>query len=121
MGRQYKFKFKFKFKCKNIIHSINSYLVFSFFLFFLSSCSNDKIINQDKLVLIYSDLLIAQDTVSLSKEGLDSLRQSVFRKYKVNEEEYKITINYYNEDIKRWEDFFDKVTAHISSLKAKTD
>ncbi|OGU71414.1 MAG: hypothetical protein A2V93_00180 [Ignavibacteria bacterium RBG_16_34_14] len=90
-------------------------------LFLLPGCSDDKIIEQDKLVLIYSDLLIAQDTVSLDDKSLDSLRQSVFKKYNVAEKDYENTIDYYNEDLKRWEEFFDKVTAHIGNLKTKTD
>jgi hypothetical protein len=84
-------------------------------------CSDEKIIKQEKLVLIYSDLLIAQDTVSLDAKGVDSLRQSVFKKYNVTEKDYQNTIEYYNEDLERWEEFFDEVTTHIGSLKTNAD
>jgi len=87
----------------------------------LYSCFDEKIIEQDKLVLIYTDLLIAQDTVTLDDRGVDSLKQSVFKKYNVTEKEYENTIEYYNDDLKRWEEFFDKVTAHIGSLNTKAD
>ncbi len=106
------------------MHKFNSHspiiLFLLLFLFgswwVLSGCSDDKIIEEDKLVLIYTDLLIARDTVSLNDKGLDSLRLSVLKKHNVSEKEYDETIKYYNEDSKRWEVFFDKVTAHLESL-----
>ena len=60
-----------------------------FLLFF--SCNKEKIIKEDKLIQIYSDMLIAQDTVALSSAGVDSLREAVFKKYDVTEELYKTT------------------------------
>ena len=86
----------------------------------LPGCSDDKIIEQDKLVLVYTDLLIIQDTVSSKDKSLDSLRNSVFSGYNVTQEEYENTIKYYNEDIIRWEVFFDKVTSHLDSLSRKS-
>ena len=64
-------------------------------------------------------MLIAQDTVTLSSAGLDSLREAVFNKYNVTEELYKATLNYYDQDSERWESFFDKVIAHVENLKKK--
>lgn len=61
-------------------------------------------------------MLIAQDTVLLTSVGLDSLREAVFKKYNVTEELYKTTLDYYNQDTDRWENFFDKVIAHVESL-----
>jgi hypothetical protein len=68
------------------------------------------------MVLIYTDLLIAQDTTFVNETNLDSLISSVLKRYDVSEDEYEKTIEYYNEDIKRWEGFFDKVTARLESL-----
>ncbi|MDO8549558.1 MAG: DUF4296 domain-containing protein [Ignavibacteria bacterium] len=99
---------------------LNKNLFIFFFLFipsiFIFNCADGKKIDQDKLVLIYTDLLIAQDTASLDDKSVDSLRQAVLQKYNVTEKEYVNTIAYYNEDLKRWEEFFDKVTAHIENL-----
>lgn len=88
-----------------------------FLLFF--SCNKEKIIKEDKLIQIYSDMLIAQDTVALSSAGVDSLREAVFKKYDVTEELYKTTLDYYNKDSERWENFFSKVIAHVENLKKK--
>jgi len=90
------------------------------FLLFLS-CNKEKVIEEDKLVLIYSDMLIAQDTVTLSSAGLDSLRKAEFKKYNVTRELYKRTLDYYNQDSERWESFFDKVIAHVENLRKKPD
>ncbi|HSP88987.1 MAG TPA: DUF4296 domain-containing protein [Ignavibacteriaceae bacterium] len=97
------------------------YLIFSTLLFsiLINNCSDNKIIEQDKFVLIYSDMLIAQDTVSIDEKGADSLKLSIFKKHNVTKNDYEKTIEYYNEDLERWEEFFDKVTAHISELKTK--
>jgi hypothetical protein len=91
-------------------------LLFSILIF---NCSDDKIIEQDKFVLIYSDLLIAQDTVSFDEKTADSLKLSILKKHNVTKNDYEKTIEYYNEDLERWEEFFDKVTVHISELKTK--
>lgn len=96
---------------RNIIHSFILHLSLLFFIF--PGCSDERIIKEDKLVLMYTDLLIIQDTVVLDDKGVDSLRQSVFKKYNVTEKDYQNTIDYYNEDLERWEEFFDEVTAHI--------
>lgn len=79
-------------------------------------CSKEEIIEEDKFVLIYSDMVIAQDTLSLSSKGVNSLRKAVFSKYNVTEELYKATLDYYNRDAKRWEEFFNKVIDHVKSL-----
>jgi hypothetical protein len=90
-------------------------------LILFSGCDRDNIIEQEKLVLIYSDLLIASDTSAVNENNLDSLRTSVFNRYSVTEEEYENTLEYYNEELERWDEFFDKVNAHIENLKQKSD
>jgi Domain of unknown function (DUF4296) len=64
-------------------------------------------------------MLIAQDTVSLSSAGVDSLRDAVFKKYNVTADLYKTTLDYYDRDPDKWEGFFDKVIAHVENLKKK--
>jgi len=97
----------------------NPAIFFTFVLFLCFNCSKEKIIEEDKLVLIYSDMLVAQDTITLSAAGLDSLRDAVFNKYDVTEQLYKTTLDYYNQDPDKWEVFFDKVIAHVGSLRKK--
>lgn len=103
--------------CRSILKKINSCILLILFCLLIipSGCNNQDIIEEDKMVLIYTDLLIAQDTTS-SNIDTESLRTSVLRNHNVTEDEYTRTIEYYNEDIERWEIFFDKVTAHLESF-----
>jgi hypothetical protein len=101
------------------IKSAPTILITLVFLLLSFECSKEKIIKEDKFVSIYSDMLIAQDTVLLTSVGVDSLRQAVFKKYNVTQELYKATLDYYNRDTDRWETFFDKVIAHVENLRKK--
>ena len=102
---------------RNIHPSIHSFLLcLCLSILLLQGCSTENKVEEDKMVLIYTDLLIAQDTTFVNETNLDSLISSVLKRYDVSEDEYEKTIEYYNEDIKRWEGFFDKVTAHLESL-----
>ena len=103
-------------------HNIN-FLILSFFLcsviILLSSCTQNKIINEDKFVKIYADLVIQQDTLNNLNVKNDSLKSIVFKRYNTTKEDYKKTIEYYNQDPAKWEKFFSKVTAYLESLKKK--
>lgn len=90
--------------------------VLFFFIFLFSSCEDKSRIPEDTMVKIYTDLLIAQDTTFLTQPGIDSLMDAVFLKFNVDEAMYESTLDYYNEDSKRWEEFFDKVIAYIEDL-----
>ena len=90
-----------------------------YLILFLISCSNDKKINEDKFVKIYTDLVIAHDTMQTNATALDSLKQKILKKYEVTPGQYNYTVDYYNKDIERWEKFFNKATAYIDSLGSK--
>ncbi len=86
---------------------------------FFAACSGDKI-DEDKFVKIYSDLVIAQDTSRANQKNITEIKNRVLKRYSVNEKEYNATVEYYNEDPKKWSDFFDKVLAHLEILKSKS-
>ncbi len=90
-------------------------------LFILLSCSNDKVINEDKFVKVYTDLVIAQDTLQINEANFDSVKQSVFKRHGITSRQYEYTVNYYNEDVKRWESFFNKTTAYIDTLRSNSN
>jgi hypothetical protein len=89
------------------------------FIFILSSCKDKSRIEDNTMVKIYTDLLVAQDTTFFTPAGLDSLLDAVFKKYNVDAERYEATLDYYNEDSKRWEQFFDRVIAYIDTSLSK--
>jgi hypothetical protein len=86
-------------------------LVFSF-----AGCSHR--IKEDKFVLIYSDLVIAQDTLK-ENVNLDEIKNKVFKRYNVSAKEYSETLNYYNSDPRKWEPFFNKTISHLEDLRSK--
>jgi hypothetical protein len=91
---------------------------FLLLLFLLSFAGCSQKINEDKFILIYSDLIIAQDTAKVNN-NLDEIKNMVFKKYNVSEKEYTETLNYYNSDPRKWEAFFNKAISHLEGLKSK--
>ena len=97
-----------------------SIVMFPFLLatiFFVSGCQSDKIIDEEKFIKLYTDLVIAQDTSSADYNMMIKIRSQVLDRYKVTDEQYQFTIDYYNENPERWQVFFEKVTAYVDNLK----
>lgn len=83
-------------------------------------CSKKKIVNQDKFVKIYSDLVIAQDTTGSPPKTNEKLKKEILKRYNVSNQEYRETIAYYNKNPKEWDMFFKKVIAYVDKLKKKS-
>ena len=83
----------------------------------LAGCTKSKVIDEDKFIKVYSNLVISQDTTNITAKNIDSVKAKVYKKYNITDEEYKATINYYNQDPERWEKFFTKAIAYVESLK----
>ena len=100
-----------------LILSNHTYLKFLFYLyplfliFIFFSCSDGKIIPEEKFVNVYTDLVIAQDTSKVKNHDI------IFRKYNITVDEYEKTIEYYNEKPERWIKFFDSVIQKVENLK----
>jgi len=90
-----------------------SFIVLSSILFF-NGCGKEKVIEEDKFVVIYADLLIAGDTTSV-----DKAREIVFDRHKINKTQYEETVKYYNDNPTEWDGFFNKVITHIESERKK--
>ncbi len=104
-------------KYKNLITILLLILSQALFLSLLSGCSKNNIINEDKFVKVYADLIIQQDTLNVLNYKTDTVKIKVFKRYNITAEDYKNTIAYYNQDPGKWEKFFDKVTAYVEELK----
>ncbi|NWF89247.1 MAG: DUF4296 domain-containing protein [Ignavibacteriaceae bacterium] len=90
-------------------------LFFAVVILFLTGC--DQKIDEEKFVAVYSDLLIAKDTISYSGYSEDDLLKQILKKHDVKFAEYEATISYYNEDSERWEGFFDKAAAYLEEQR----
>lgn len=93
------------------------FITYLLFIILLSGCAKPSLIDEDKLVIIYTELVIAQDTTSQQGEDFSSIKQQILDKYEVTEGEYNETIEYYNEDPERWNEFFDKALARLEALR----
>jgi hypothetical protein len=87
-----------------------------FIIVVVQSCENSPVIEEKKLVKIYAEMIFMQDTSSLSQSAI---REKVLKKFKVDENDYSKSINYYNNNPEKWPKFFDEVTAYIEKLKPK--
>jgi len=85
---------------------------------FIFSCSKDDIIPEDKFIKIYIDILVAQDTLSDNSISNDSLKTLILQKYNVTDSLYTKTIEYYNYNPDKWENFFEDAIKQVEELKA---
>ncbi len=99
--------------------------LFSFPMLFYT-CQNDKIIDEDKFVNVYTEMIIAQDSISvfpkdslLTKNIRTQIRDSILNKFNVSLNQYQRTVDYYNEEPLRWQEFFDKVFAEVEKMKTE--
>lgn len=88
------------------------------FIFFLSSgCEQNKVIEEGKFIEIYTDIIIAKDTTSGNSQSKDAVIKNILAKYKVTLDDYKNTVQYYNQDSERWEKFFAKAIAYLEETR----
>ncbi len=85
---------------------------------FIFSCSKDDIIPEDKFTKIYIDILVAQDTLTDNSISNDSLKTLILQKYNVTDSIYTKTIEYYNYNPDKWENFFEDAIKQVEELKA---
>ena len=81
------------------------------------SCDDNKVIEEEKFIKVYVDLLIVQDTTSSYQLPIDSISAIVFKKHGITAENYQHTIDHYNSSPEKWEDFFSKATEYVEQLK----
>ncbi len=92
-----------------------SAVIFLLFVFISLNCNQTKLIDEEKFVRIYTDILIYKDTASVDNLNNEAVLKSVLKNHNVSFEEYKLTVEYYNQDAERWEKFFAKALAYLES------
>lgn len=85
-------------------------LIVFYFAFNFVACNDLPPIEEKKLVKLYSEMIIIQDTTSLSASDI---KLSVLRKNHIPESDYDKTIYYYNQSPEKWQAFFDSVIVFI--------
>jgi tRNA A-37 threonylcarbamoyl transferase component Bud32 len=82
-----------------------------------AGCSTTPVLEENKFIVVYTDLVIAQDTAISSGNDFNVVKDSVFRRHRITEKEYNETLDYYNQDPQRWDQFFNKVLKRLERLK----
>ena len=83
-----------------------------------AGCSKSHL-DEDKFIIVYTDIIMAQDTLG-RRNSLDYIKRTVFKRNNISEQEYDMTLKYYNDDPVRWEQFFDKAIVYLEKKKNKT-
>lgn len=97
------------------------YILIIFLVLIFSACDEPPPIPQEKFLEVYADLLIVQDTTTVSKFSLDSAKTLVLSKHNVTLEKYNANIEYYNSRPEKWIEFFDSATAYVDRLKLEAE
>ena len=76
-----------------------------------------KVMPEEKFISFYYDYVIAQDSLGYDVETANRVREELFIKYQTTERMYLKTIDYYSEDPRRWDVFFEKVMKKMEETR----
>jgi hypothetical protein len=110
------FRFNILIKKTNIFCGLIFVQMIIIFALLLSGCTN-KTVDENKFVKIYAEMIIAQDTADYAPNNFKSIQDTIFKRYGVTRVEYNATVDSYNKDPQKWENFFDKAIAYVQTLK----
>lgn len=81
--------------------------------FGMAACSDHGVIEEEKFALIYTDLLVAQDSLGADTLSTSRILAGLYEKYDITAESYRYTVESYNAKPERWNLFFEKVYAEL--------
>jgi len=93
----------------------NFYILLLSIVLFIS-CEEKPPVEENKFVKVYAELISAPDSISVDSTKYYEYKKEVFSDFNLTEKDYEQTIEFYNKDPKRWEDFFNKVVKHIEAI-----
>lgn len=94
----------------------NIYHILTLSLIIFISCEEKPSIEENKFVKVYAELISAPDSISVDSTKFFNYKKKVFSDFNLTEKDYEQTLEFYNKDPKRWEDFFNKVIKHIEAI-----
>ena len=98
-----------------------SIILFSFIALLNLACEDKAPIPEEKFIKVYVDLLIVQDTTRTDSISVDSIKSIVFSKYNITSKAYDSTIEDYNSEPEKWEQFFEKAITYAEKLKSEAE
>jgi len=105
-----------------MIRELNGYQKQIFFLIMVSvffiGCRNDDIVeDENKFAAVYVDLVIVNEKYQGDTLLINSKSDSVYKAHGITGDQYKSTIDYYQENPERWKQFFDKAESYLREKK----
>ena len=97
--------------------------IFSFFiLFMLLACSTEEkeIINEHKFIEVYARLMIINEA-DINKKDHPRLVEELLRKYQVESEQIRNTLEYYNNNPDKWANILRQIRDRIKELRNNPD
>lgn len=95
----------------------NKLIVPALFLILICvTCAKEKI-PEETLVKVYVENVIAGQTFINSKDSLNIQKAQIFKKYGINENEFKSEIAKYYEQKDKWTVFFKKSNEYLDELR----
>lgn len=79
------------------------------------ACEEKPPIDEKKFVILYSNLISAPDSISVDNLKFKEYKQKVFSEFGFTQKQYEKTVEFYNKDPEKWEEFFRKVIKHIET------
>ena len=97
----------------------NQFIFIFMFTIFIASSSCDQAppISDKKFIKVYSEMVLMQDTSSLSQI---LIKDTVLNKFKISKNDYDRTIEFYNNNPEKWQTFFDSVIVYMEKVKPKS-
>ena len=90
-------------------------------LILFSYCGNaEQEVEEEKLAMIYVDLLLVNERYGNLTDSLNYHQQKVFTKHQVDETAYISTLESYRVDEEKWDSFFVKANAYLDSAHIVT-
>jgi len=105
---------------KYFLQNLNLPIIFLFLNTLLfSGCAKEQRIKEKIFVKIYSDLVIAQDSLAADSSMFVNVQNKIFLRYNVNKDLYIKTLGYYKKNPGKWKLFFKKVIAYLREKEKK--
>ena len=91
------------------------------FIFLFNACNDSSELDQDTMVSVYVNIVVAEETFRDNPDSLAVVSQSIYDSFGITEEEYRFTFNQHKNDKEYWDEFFNKSLAYLDSLKSSND
>jgi hypothetical protein len=95
-------------------------LLFSILFFISCSKKEDKNLNKDRFIEIYSDILLISANNKFTDTERKSKIDSLFKSFNTNEKAFRNTVEEFNENPEEWKEIYKKMLDRFEKMKDTT-